>query len=43
MSALASQVDEVKALLVELVAETKELKRATGDSITEVMADWVAA
>jgi len=33
----------MKALLAGLAAETEELKRAVGGSITEVMADWVAA
>jgi hypothetical protein len=33
----------MKALLAELAAETEALKGAVGGSITEVMADWVAA
>jgi hypothetical protein len=34
---------ELKAMLLELKAETEELKAAAGGSITDVMADWVAA
>jgi hypothetical protein len=40
--AAASNFSEIKALLAELAAETEELKKAAGGSITEVMADWVA-
>ena len=35
-------LNEVKALLGELAAETEEWKRAAGGSITTVMATWVA-
>ena len=36
-------LSELKAMLLELKAETEELKAAAGGSITDVMADWVAA
>jgi hypothetical protein len=43
MSTPAFPINEMKAVLADLAAETEELKRAVGGSITEVMADWVAA
>jgi hypothetical protein len=42
VNAPSAQFNETKALLLELAAETEELKRAAGGSIIELLADWVA-
>ena len=34
---------ELKTMLTEMAAETEELKRAAGGSISDVAADWIAA
>jgi hypothetical protein len=36
-------LDQLKTMLAEMAAETKELKSAAGGSITDVAADWLAA
>ena len=36
-------VSELKAMLQEVTAEMEDLKQTAGGSLTEVMADWVAA
>ena len=41
MNAPDSNLVEVKAMLTEMAAETEDLKRAVGGSITDVAAGWL--
>ena len=41
MSASASNVVEIKAMLAEMAAEAEELKRAVGGSIIDAVAGWL--
>jgi hypothetical protein len=37
------ELAELKTMLTEMAAETDELKRAAGGSITDIAAEWIAA
>ena len=41
MNALNSNLAETKSLLLGMVAEANDLKRAAGGSITDAVADWL--
>src|ERR1035441_7728901 len=41
LSAPASNFTETKAMLTEMAAETEDLKRALGGSVTDVAAGWL--
>lgn len=41
MSAPASNIAEIKAMLAAMAAETEDLKQAAGGSITDVAAGWL--